>query len=97
MDDGRRSKKPDGSKGRVLENILLTPGDNTIFHGLGRAPVGWDLLKKETRKFLEYRVSPDEGALGVGRIFSKQRTNRTPERTLVLHSNVEAVVSLLVY
>jgi hypothetical protein len=70
------------SKGRVIRSVSLSTGDNTINHGLGRAPQGWLVI----RQYNAY-----------GGLYDKQDNNQYPELTLVLNASADTSVDLLVY
>jgi hypothetical protein len=68
-------------QGRILQNVPLVTGDNTINHGLGRKLIGWVLVDKSA----------------TADIYSKQSTNPSPQLSLILSSPAPATVSLWVF
>jgi hypothetical protein len=64
-----------------LPNIVLTSGDNTINHKLGRALQGWFIVRQNAAASL----------------FDKQSTNSMPQLTLVLNTSADVTISLIVF
>lgn len=67
--------------GRLIPNVELTIGDNTINHGLGQKLQGWSIVRK--------RATAD--------IYDKQDENKTPALTLILYSSVATTIDLYVF
>lgn len=64
--------------GRLLRNVALVSGDNTINHKLGRKLQGWLIVRK--------RAAAD--------IYDKQDNNTMPDLTLVLNASTAVVVDI---
>lgn len=69
------------SSGLLLQNVLLTPGDNAVNHKLDRRLVGWFITRKRNAAV----------------IFDKQDSNSFPSLTLVLNSDIDTMVDLYVF
>lgn len=67
--------------GRVITEVELSVGDNTINHGLGQTLQGWSIVRK--------RASAD--------IYDKQDSNPNPALTLILYSSVATKIDLYVF
>lgn len=69
------------TQGQLLSNITLNVGITSIKHGLSRPLVGWLIV----------------GLNAAATIYDGQTTNLMPDKTLVLNSNVAAIISLWVF
>lgn len=69
------------TQGRLLSNLVLVSGDNTINHGLGVDLQG-------------YIVVMNSAAVT---FYDKQSTNQMPELTLILHTSGITTISLYVF
>lgn len=67
--------------GRVITNVSLDVGSNTINHGLNRNLTGWFIIRK--------RSTSD--------IYDDQDNNKNPGQTLVLISSVKVSIDLYVF
>lgn len=67
--------------GLVLKNSVLSTGDNTINHKLGRALQGWFLVRKR----------------GAAEVYDKQDSNTMPDKTLVLNASAGVTVDIYVF
>lgn len=68
-------------KGRQITNQTINIGTNVINHKLGRKLQGWFITSIN----------------GYAQLFDTQATNQTPQLTLNITSNADALVSLWVY
>lgn len=68
-------------QGRLLQNVALTSGDNTVNHKLGRKLVGWYPTRVRASATL----------------YDKQDTNVTPAETLILNASAGVTVDLWVF
>lgn len=68
-------------RGQILSSIILTSGDNTVNHLLGRTLVGWHIVRQ--------RASAT--------IYDKQDTNTSTDSTLVLNASAAVTVDILVF
>lgn len=67
--------------GLLLKNISMTTGDNTINHKLGKPLQGWIVVRNNA----------------ASTIYDKQDTNQMQDRTLVLNSSANCIVTLWVF
>jgi len=67
--------------GTLLSGIVVASGSNTINHGLGRALIGWIIVRNNASvTFYDTQVS-----------------NTSPDRTLLLTASGAATISLYVF
>ena len=66
---------------RILQNVALINGTNTIAHGLNRKLQGWSLTRKRA----------------AAEIYDEQDDNPNPETTLILISDAAVTVNLEVF
>lgn len=69
------------NQGIILKSIVLTTGENTINHKLGRPLQGWFLVRQRA----------------LASIYDKQDTNTYPQLSLILQSNANVTVDLFVF
>lgn len=62
----------------IVSNQALKVGDNIVDHKLGRAPVGWFIIRKR----------------GPGNFYDKQDSNPTPTRNIVINSDAAVTVDI---
>lgn len=71
--------------GRLIKDVELSSGDNTISHGLGRRLQGWFVVKADT-------------SAATMDLYDKQASNNIESKTLVINnSSAGAVISLWVF
>lgn len=68
-------------QGRLIQNVSLATGNNTINHGLGRPLIGWFLTRRPSS----------------ATVYDNQSTNPTPALTLSLNASTSVTVSLYVF
>lgn len=68
--------------GRIIASVALTTGSNTIDHGLGRAPLGWLVIRQRD---------------AYSEIYDTQDENPIPSSTLLLNSSADVTVDLFVF
>jgi hypothetical protein len=69
------------TQGIILNKIVLSSGSNTINHTLGRALVGWSIIRQ--------RASAS--------VYDNQDSNQMPTLTLILISSADVTVDLEVF
>jgi hypothetical protein len=69
------------NSGSILPNVTLVTGANSVNHLLGRALVGWFLVRQRS----------------AASIYDTQDTNLTPTLTLSLVSSADVVVDIFVF
>ena len=62
----------------IVSKVALKVGDNIVDHKLGRAPVGWIVVRKR----------------GAGNFYDKQDSNPTPTRNIVINSDSAVTVDI---
>jgi hypothetical protein len=62
----------------IVTNVSLAIGDNVVNHLLGRAPIGWFVVRKR----------------GPGNFYDKQDSNPTPTRNYIINSDSAVTVDL---
>ena len=62
----------------IVEKQALTVGDNVVNHKLGRAPIGWFIIRKR----------------GPGNFYDKQDSNSTPASNIVINSDSAVTVDI---
>lgn len=62
----------------IVKSQVLAIGDNVVDHRLGRAPIGWFVVRKR----------------GPGNFYDKQDTNPTPTRNIVINSDSAVTVDI---
>lgn len=62
----------------IVTNVALVVGDNVVNHLLGRAPIGWFVVRKR----------------GPGNFYDKQDSNPTPTRNYIINSDSAVTVDL---
>lgn len=67
--------------GRIVKQVSLKNGTNTINHGLNRTLIGWFLVRKR----------------GNANIYDNQDNNKTPEINLILISSADVDVDIYVF
>lgn len=67
--------------GKVLANVSLSSGDNTVSHGLGRALQGWFPVRLR----------------GSATLYDKQDSNSNPNATLVINASAQVKADLYVF
>ena len=70
------------NQGIILENVILTTGDNVINHKLGRKLQGWQVVRMQD---------------GFVQLYDKQNSNQMSNLTLVLNSSGTGKVNLFVF
>lgn len=68
-------------QGRLVQGVVLTAGDNVINHKLGRALIGWMIVRNNASVTF----------------YDKQDSNAMANLTLVLNASGAATVSLWVF
>lgn len=69
------------NNGIILQDVVLTTGDNTINHKLGRDLQGWFITRLRA----------------AATIFDKQDANSFPQLTLVLNTSANVTVDMVVF
>lgn len=69
------------NQGRLLENVQLDNGSNTVNHKLGRKLTGWFIVRQRA----------------AASVYDTQDTNPTPAVTLKLTSNASVKVDIFVF
>ena len=67
--------------GNLLQNVVLTAGDNSINHKLGRNLIGWQITRLRA----------------ASTIYDTQDTNKSPNLTLTLNSSAPVSVDIYVF
>jgi len=67
--------------GRLIENVSLKVGSNSINHGLGRKLQGWSIVRKRAQ----------------AGVYDTQDENEIPDKTLLLTSDAIVSVNLYVF
>jgi hypothetical protein len=62
----------------IVTSQVLKVGDNVVNHRLGRAPLGWFIVRKR----------------GAGNFYDKQDTNPTPAANIVINSDSAVTVDI---
>jgi len=62
----------------IVSKVALNVGDNIVDHKLGRAPIGWIVVRKR----------------GAGNFYDKQDSNPTPTRNIVINSDSAVTVDI---
>jgi hypothetical protein len=62
----------------IVQSQDLAVGDNVVNHKLGRAPLGWIIIRKR----------------GPGNFYDKQDTNTIPNKTIVINSDSAVTVDI---
>lgn len=62
----------------IVKNVSLTVGDNVVDHRLGRAPIGWFIVRKR----------------GAGNFYDKQDSNALAAKNCIINSDSIVTVDI---
>lgn len=67
--------------GRLIQNVVLTAGENSVEHKLDRAPIGWVVTRKRANS----------------EVWDSQDDNTRPNRFLTLNASADVTVDIWVF